>query len=90
MSICDILHIRAWHGSACSSLTSRRSRRGGAPEPAAKTVHFAAKHAAEARWRSPRARPGPTGDAGPESAVLSVRVDGREATSIVLFGGRNC
>ena len=57
---------------------------------AAKTVHFRVRHAAEARVAVTARAPGADwGTAGKESAVLSVRVDGRYATSIVLFNGRN-
>jgi hypothetical protein len=56
----------------------------------AKTVHFRARHAAEARLAVTARAPGADwGTAGKESAVLSVRVDGRYATSVVLFNGRN-
>jgi hypothetical protein len=57
---------------------------------AAKTVHFRVRHAAEARLAVTARAPGADwGTAGKESAVLSVRVDGRYATSVVLFNGRN-
>ena len=60
------------------------------PAPAsAKTVQFRARHAAEAKLAvtalAPRADWGVTGH---ESAVLAVRLDGRYATSIVVFNGR--
>jgi hypothetical protein len=56
----------------------------------AKTVRFRARHAAEARLAVTARAPGADwGTAGKESAVLSVRLDGRYATSVVLFNGRN-
>jgi hypothetical protein len=56
---------------------------------AAKTVHFRVRHAAEARVAVTARAPGADWAlAGKESAVLSVRLDGREATSIVLAAGQ--
>jgi hypothetical protein len=51
-------------------------------------TQFKARHAAEARLAVTARAPGADwGTAGRESAVLSVRLDGREVTSIVLFNG---
>jgi len=59
-----------------------------APAFAKDSVSFRARHAAEARLAVTARAPGAGwGTAGRESAVLSVRLDGREVTSVVLFGG---
>jgi hypothetical protein len=82
VSIVGIVHIRA----ASLALLAAAALPATA---AAKTVHFRARHAGEAKLavtaNAPRADWGVTGH---ESAVLSVRLDGRYATSIVVFNGR--
>jgi hypothetical protein len=59
-----------------------------APALAKDSVRFRARHAAEARLAVTARAPGAGwGTVGRESAVLSVRLDGREVSSVVLFGG---
>jgi hypothetical protein len=82
VSIVGILQIRA----ASLALLAAAAL----PAPAlGATAHFRARHAGEAKLAvTARAPTADWGVAGHESAVLSVRLDGRYAASVVLFDGR--